>query len=191
MRRVPYSGCWGRSRDHLLRGPVLCRLHPRLVLAQAMNVQLVRFAYLDSATLGYLYAGPLRLATIERPWLPHPDGPGGRTRLSCIPDGTYTIAPWDSTRFPGTYILSNPAHGVYRQPGDIPPGQTWGRSAILIHVGNFVSDVVGCIAVGVMHSHERLMVMDSRAAMHDLRGVLSRNTHTLQIRPVAGTQEAA
>lgn len=153
--------------------------------------ELTRFAYLSTCTLGTLHFGALKLATIERPWIPHPDGLGGRQRQSCIPDGTYTVRPWNSPRFPDTYILQNEELGVYRQPGDIPPGQTWGRSAILIHVGNYVSDVVGCIAVGTRHAHDRLMVLDSRAAMNDLRAMLGRENHKLIIRPIAGTQEIA
>lgn len=151
--------------------------------------EIIRFAYLNTCTLGELRFGPLTLATIERPWIPHPDGPGGRARESCIPDGTYHVQPWNSPRFPDTYILQNNALGVYLQPNLIPPGQTFGRSAILIHVGNFVSDVIGCIAVGMHHGHERLCVVDSRIAMDRLRAVLGKGSHTLTIRPSAGTAE--
>ncbi|MBX6381456.1 MAG: hypothetical protein IRZ07_00575 [Microbispora sp.] len=153
--------------------------------------ELTRFAYLRSCTLGMLRFGELELATIERPWIPNPAGPGGRPRESCIPDGMYTVRPHASQRFPNTYALINHALGVYYQPGDVPPGQPWGRTAILIHVGNSVQDVIGCIAVGMHHAAEQLMVVDSRIAMDRLRNVLGRDTHQLIIRPVAGTQEKA
>lgn len=156
-----------------------------------MDGELTRFAYLKGCTLGLLKFGPLELATLERPWIPHPDGPGGQRRESCIPDGLYQVFPWNSDRFPNTYILVNNALGVYTQPNLIPPGQTWGRSAILIHIANRVQDVIGCIAVGVHHAHEQLMVIDSRIAMDRLRAVLGRGNHTLTIRPFAGTAEEA
>jgi hypothetical protein len=155
-----------------------------------VNCELTRFAYLSTCTLGWMQFGPLRLATIERPWIPDPDGgPAGKERESCIGDGVYTVSPWNTERFPGTFILQNDALGVYRQPNLIPPGQKWGRSAILIHVGNAVADVIGCIAVGLQHTEPALMVAGSRAALQRLREVLGTHTHTLTIRPIAGTRE--
>lgn len=154
-----------------------------------MNGELTRFAYLRAATLGWMQFGSLRLATIERPWVPDPDGPGGQARESCIQDGAYTVGPWNSEKFPNTFILQNDALGVYRQPNLIPPGQKWGRSAILIHVGNTAADVVGCIAVGLHHAEPALMISESRTALQRLREVLGTATHSLNIRPIAGTQE--
>src|SRR5690606_41150400 len=58
-----------------------------------------------------------------------------------------------SSDLPNTYALVNEALGVYYQQR--PAGQTWGRTAILIHVGNFVSDVIGCVAVGMSHGGTR------------------------------------
>lgn len=154
-----------------------------------MNGELIRFAYLSSCTLGWLTFGPLKLATIERPWIPDPDGPGGQPRESCIPDATYQIQPWNSAKFPNTFILVNNAAGVYLQPYLIPPNQKHGRSAILIHIGNTVNDVVGCIAVGTEHSGHS--VINSRIAMERLRSVLGQGNHQLSVRPFATAQEAA
>lgn len=154
-----------------------------------MQIELVRFAYLNSCTLGVLRAEGLQLATIERPWIANEDGPGGKRRESCVPDGQYELIPHTSARFPNTYALVNHALGVYYQPSDIPRGQSWGRTAILIHAGNFVGDVIGCIAVGRHHGHERLCVVDSAIALDKLRSVLGRQKHQLTIRPSAGTTE--
>lgn len=157
-----------------------------------MNGELLRFGYLKSCTIGVLRFGDLELATIERPWLADTCGPGGKAKVSCVPDGMYFVRPWNSGRFPDSYILVNNALGVYLQPNLIPPGQQWGRSAILIHPGNRVQDVIGCIAVGMHHADERLMVVDSRMAMDKLRAVLGKeDMHQLTIRPVTGTQEIA
>lgn len=152
-----------------------------------MNVLLERFAYLPTVTLGWLIAGDLRLATLERPWIPNPDGPGGKLSQSCVPDGHYTIRPHHSQKFPNTYALVNEALGVYYQTR--PAGQTWGRTAILIHVGNFVADVIGCVAVGMSHGGTT-SVSQSRVAMDRLREVLGRDNHYLTIVP-KGTYEVA
>lgn len=156
-----------------------------------MIIELVRFAYLSDCTLGWLDADDIKLATIERPWIGDPDGPGGQARESCIPDGTYQVGPWDSDRFPATYILTNPMLGVYRQPGDVPAGLKFGRSAILIHAGNRVQDVIGCVAVGVRHSFfsSQHAVIESRKALDQLRSVLGRESHSIVIRPSKGTEE--
>lgn len=163
-----------------------------------MNIELVRFAYLEDATLGWLHVNTLRIATLEEPWRPDPDGPGGQRRdgalvESCIPDGRYQVVPHDSDRFPKVYGLVAPTLGVYRWPGDIPNGQPWGRSAILIHAGNTTKDIMGCIAVGLRHSvvAGKPFAESSREALDRLRAVLMRDTHTLTVRPVAGTAEIA
>jgi hypothetical protein len=163
-----------------------------------MKLELVRFAYLPWATLGWLHAGELVLASIEEPWRPDPHGPGGQRREaklaeSCIPDGRYEVVPHDSHRFPGVYALVAPTLGVYRWPSDIPAGQPWGRSAILIHAGNDTDAIMGCIAIGLKHEtrNNRPWVSDSRAALDRLRAVLLRDSHTLTIRPIAGTAEIA
>lgn len=162
-----------------------------------MNLTLIRCAYLRQATLGYLYAGHLKLATLEEPWSPDPDGPGGQRREpgkpeSCIPDGLFALRPHVSARFPeGVWVLVNEAIGIYDQPGDIPTGQLWGRSAILIHPGNRTTDIMGCVAVGMRYQlmDNEHVVLESRTAVDQLRGLLGRDIHSLQIRPIAGTSE--
>jgi hypothetical protein len=164
-----------------------------------MNIELIRHGYLPGvAALGFLTAGSLRFATVEDPWRPDPDGPGGQRRdktlaESCIPDGRYQIVPHDSGKFPNVYALVAPTIGVYRWPGDIPISQQWGRSAILIHGGNDAEAVMGCIAVGVRHEirNNRPWVTESQNALEQLRAVLLRDTHALTIRPTTGTAEIA
>lgn len=115
-------------------------------------MQLVRWAAAPTATLGRL--GPL--ATIELPWR---DNQVGR---SSIPPGVYRC----QRRF-------------YHKGGyetfevmDVP-----GRSHILFHVANIVSDLRGCIGIGqnVGVLSGRLAVMRSRFAfrrwMDSLEGI--------------------
>lgn len=148
-----------------------------------MNLLLRRSTGDSERTTGILQVNGQVFATMERPWLPNPAGPGGVPRKSCIPPGVYQVNPWHSHNFPETYILTNPELGVYRQPGDIPKGQTWGRSAILIHVGNFVRNVIGCIAVGMEHGqiNGEPAVLRSVMAMREINKILNRDRHTLEI----------
>lgn len=134
-------------------------------------------------TLGRLHAGAMTFATIERPWIENTTGGGGMPRQSCVPPGVYQLSPWDSVNFPDTFILTNPNLGVYRQPGDIPKGQSWGRSAILIHQGSRVKDVIGCIAIGLEQGklQSEPAVLRSALALKALNKILGRGTHVLEI----------
>lgn len=154
-----------------------------------MRLELVRFGYLNDCTLGTLWAGDLELATIERAWILNPIGPGGMSCESCVPDGSYKLVPHDSARFPDTYALINPDLGVYYQ--ELPAGQRWGRTAILIHSANLAAELLGCIAVGLQHGelYGKPAVLSSRAATDKLRAMLGREIHELVIRPTAGTSE--
>lgn len=134
-------------------------------------------------TLGTLYVGTSKFSTLERPWLENPEGPGGMPRKSCVPPGAYILAPHHSKNFPNTYAIFNPDLGVWYQPHEIPAGQKWGRSAILIHVGNRVRDVIGCIAVGMEQGEltGEPAVLRSTMAMRELDKLLNRQSHTLVI----------
>ena len=156
-----------------------------------MILHLVRFGYLPSATLGILTVGVHKICTLERPWIPNPHGAGGLPRESCVPDGDYVLEPFDGSRFQNVYRLANPLLGVYTATR--PAGQTWGRTAILIHVGNTIDDVIGCIAVGTAHSVNggRNVVLRSGEAMNRIRQALGNETHTLRIRATRGTAESS
>lgn len=161
-----------------------------------MKLTLVRFAYTRDVTLGWLLTDSLTIATLEEPWNENPDGPGGQPRTasrreSCVPDGVYRLVPHDGTKKQGVWALVNPALGVYHN--QIPPGQKHGRTAILIHAGNTVYDTEGCIVVGLNHKRfdDLDHVIDSRSALERLRTLLGRQTHELEIRPIAGTSEVS
>lgn len=164
-----------------------------------MDLTLVRWAYASTFTLGTMLAGDSKLATIERPWIPDPDtdtGLAGKEQVSCVPDGEYILRPHYSERYPletgsWAYALVNPELGVYYQPGDIPAGQKYGRSAILIHPANYVRQLQGCIAPGLRHHYTvEPTVQDSTTAMNALRALLGKATHRLVVRPTAGTNNA-
>lgn len=164
-----------------------------------MNGAIVRHAYLPNVTLGFLFIESHRWATLEEGWRRDPDGPGGQRREgklveSCVPDGSYILRPHFSAKYPqGVWALVNPTIGIYA-PGTRPAGQTWGRDAVLIHSGNSVEDIEGCILIGRSHvwSGKRWEIQagTSRPALDEMRALLgSKEVHQLYIRPTAGTSE--
>lgn len=160
-----------------------------------MNLLLVRHAYLPSVTLGHLYCASLALATLEEPWIKNPLGPGGqrhdaRHYESSVPDGTYELRPHNTARHPNVWALHNPALGVWHE--SVPPGLPYGRSAILIHTGNTVADIEGCLLVGLRHGRIEGTdaVLESRPALTQLQMLLGTTAiHSLEIRPINGTAE--
>jgi hypothetical protein len=148
-----------------------------------MELVLERFCYSPTETEGRLRVGNVTYATMERPWIPAAL-PGGKVRESCIPDGTYAMEKWTSPSFGPVFRLFNHQLGVFKT------AQHRGRSAILVHKGNWVQDVVGCIAVGMARGilDGRRAVRDSNAAMKDLLMRVG-DSATLIIRPSLGASD--
>ena len=145
-----------------------------------MKIYLRRFAYMDSCTRGQLNVRGNVFETIERPWVRNPKGPGGLPFKSCVQDGSYILRPFTRPSGNKAFILSNPDLGVFEQDDDRKSGE-WGRYLILIHSGNTVEDVVGCIAPGM--SGVEKAVWESRKAMSKIVGLLQDDEHELVIEP--------
>lgn len=93
-----------------------------------MNIRLERFAYSPMGTFGTLWLPDNELVyTVERPWL------NNEPRISCIPEGVYECIPRRYNRggYDAVHITNVP-----------------NRSLILIHKGNTMHNVEGCVAVG-------------------------------------------
>lgn len=142
-----------------------------------------RYAYLERVTLGVIQLPGARIFTVERPWLPDPDtaNPAGLPERSCVPEGTYLLEPHHSPRFPNVYALQNPSLAVWHYA--VPPG-AHGRAGILIHAGNDVSAVVGCIAVGLSaeasaYAPGGYRITDSQRALQMVRDYLGAPTSPL------------
>lgn len=144
---------------------------------------LKRYCYSDTHTEGRLYLpSDEHFYTMERPWIG--GVPGGMPFKSCVPDGQYELIPYRRSNGDDVYALRNPDLGVYftkDEKGDAP-----GRYKILCHAGNFVEDVVGCIAPGIgttIHNN-RPMVTSSRQAM---KRIMAHKWETIIIKPTGGT----
>ena len=124
-----------------------------------MKIKIKR-TYLDNATTGkawvenYIGLPIFDFKTLELPWKDN------TRRVSCIPEGTYN---W--------IIYQSPRHGKVLLLKDVP-----GRSMIEMHVGNYTSDILGCILPGKNHSDINgdgiIDVTSSRKTMNKILSVL-------------------
>lgn len=129
-----------------------------------MKLVLIRTFQNEKKTLGDMYiydnAGHelKTIKTLELPW------DGNKVRKSCIPEGTYTAKVHQSPKFGWSLWLQN-----------VP-----GRTAILIHQGNYTRQILGCILVGLAHvdidKDDITDVVSSKLAMGILKGVLKDET---------------
>ncbi len=137
-----------------------------------MRLILTRLGGTSRGTIGILEGGGLELWTIEQPWREN------RPFQSCIPIGEYTLAPYDSDKFPGCYAVTGGCVSL-------EPDHRKERNKILFHVANTMKDVVGCIGVGTHGGWLDHLpgVRSSKVALSEMRATLGRiNSHQLIIR---------
>lgn len=97
-----------------------------------MHILIERADYGDKQTIGKLYLLNSLNEVIEEFWsleLPWKDN---ERMVSCIPEGVYKARKHNS-----------PKHGLSLWLQDVP-----NRSEILIHKGNYYTDILGCILIG-------------------------------------------
>lgn len=109
--------------------------------------------YHPEATYGVLIKDGLPIClTLEDPWQ------NNQSRVSCIPEGTYTCKPHNGEKYKNVWILENVS----------------GRSAILMHSGNTTDDTMGCILVGKSFGqvNGKYGILNSTQALNELRDSL-------------------
>jgi hypothetical protein len=121
-----------------------------------MNLLLERYPSSKVQTLGTLHivdennASIYYASTLELPWKDN------KNRISCIPIGTYPVIKHISPKFGECFWIQ-----------DVP-----GRSEILIHKGNFYTDILGCILPGAdftdINGDDYLDVVSSGDTMEEL-----------------------
>jgi hypothetical protein len=152
-----------------------------------LSAILIRYAYMRQATLGRLILPslPFALYTLELPWIPNLEGPGGMPGKSCVPDGTYALRPHNSPKHPNTWALDAPDLGVYAEL--VPAGQV-GRTDVLIHVANQTDELLGCIGVGMrmVIFNDNPNLLRSRDGLDLVRSVA---IDSLVVQPTSGTNE--
>ncbi len=134
----------------------------------------------DTEMMALFTFDSVSLFTIERPWIP--TDPGGMPFESCVPAGRYDLVPYVRGNGDVVRALVNPGLGVYFRKNERPNGI--GRYKILIHAGNWVTDIVGCIAPGYGRtvSSKGPMVTQSRKAMSLLMNWLGDDEAEIVIR---------
>lgn len=150
------------------------------------TLTLVRDIRHSTVTLGWLTLGNRKWATLERPFIvcPH-GGKGGLKSKSCVPVGEYRLYPHDTEAFPKVWALVNPSLDVYHYPHEVPKFKEGvARTAVLIHVANWVHELRGCIAIGTTRQKDTAdtwMVKNSRDAINQLRMAMGNEMHNLII----------
>ncbi len=129
---------------------------------------LERFAYSPMGTFGKLIVGDLTLYCVEQPWRNNEPG------RSCIPEGDYILEPHRSQKYPHTWAMVGETVSHYPEAGKP-------RSACLLHVGNTMEDVTGCIAPGIALNENAWGVVSSRKAMEALREEMKAEALVLKI----------
>jgi hypothetical protein len=99
-------------------------------------------SYLPNGTVGYMDIAGYRLQTMERPWLLNESG------KSCIFEGTYLVERDYSGRWQYYSITG-----------------TVGRTFIEIHPANKVSQLAGCLALGMERSSDNVSLINSEDAI--------------------------
>lgn len=118
-----------------------------------MKVELLRTTSNDVVTLGVIRIdGVTMFASLELPYR------NNVPRISCIDNGTYTCQ-----------LITSPKFGSVFEVTNVP-----GRSEILIHPGNTVRDIQGCILLGLGHYYDKgqSSVFSSRIAVERFKAQL-------------------
>jgi hypothetical protein len=115
-----------------------------------MDVKITRLSDDKVQTLGKLTFGDKSFHTLELPWK------NNERKVSCIPAGKYKVIKRNS-----------PKYGTHFHVQNVP-----GRDLILIHHGNYHTDILGCILVGKgltdINGDGRKDVTQSKVAMSEL-----------------------
>lgn len=140
----------------------------------------------EERRLGELVLGDtgIKLATVEKPFLANPRAPGmidpGIPYESAVPAGEYDVVlRYSPTREGKYWHFHNEDLGVFLEKSDTT--EDWHRFSTMFHIGNYVSSVVGCVAVG-RRIHDfggdhGLGVASSAVAMNQLHEALASADH--------------
>lgn len=127
------------------------------------RITLERFVQNELVTFGKMHLEWVKdhpdIYTLELPWR------NNERMISCVPRGIYNAIPHNSAKWPNTWqILTVP-----------------NRTAILIHVGNYVRNTDGCILPGFGIDESIPMVQRSGNAMRYLRQVIGKDNFSIEI----------
>jgi hypothetical protein len=140
------------------------------------TVKLERFAYTPWGVFGRLVYGDFRAFSVERPWV------NNVAQQSCIPDGEYNLQWYNSPKHGPTWAVVGGTVSLFPEPGKA-------RAAVLIHVGNTMDDLLGCIALGSTLGtvNGKWAVLNSTATVNSFLSLTKGKSLQLSITPLTGT----
>jgi len=134
-----------------------------------MNILLRRFISTDYGAFGVLTFDDKEYFTVEKPWV------NNTSEISCIPSGTYTLAPHESHKYGQVLCMVNDETGITHFKNVDSK-----RFACLIHTANYERDVIGCIGLGDKYLGH--MVTNSRKCITEFYGLVDpKEEHILTI----------
>lgn len=135
-----------------------------------MKLHINRYSHEEKQTIGKLYVLndkneiKAEFDCLELPWK------NNQRNISCIPEGTYQVKKRKSSKF-----------GEHFQVLNVP-----GRSYILIHKGNYYTDIRGCILPGLNLSDINLDgVIDVTSSTQAMKKLLSMMPNEFQLKITA------
>jgi len=131
------------------------------------KLTLLRYHQDDEVTFGLLYIDGLNkpIYTLENPWI------GNKRNVSCIPEGIYEGGQFNGYKYKNVYEIR----------------EVENRSDILIHIGNYPNNTLGCILPGLgVENTNRKMVIHSSLAMNKIRTVLGKRDFQIEIECLDG-----
>ena len=137
-----------------------------------MKLLLSRYNYDDKQTLGKMYLLDER-GHIIGDWhsleLPYKDN---KRRISCVPEGSYNAVRHNSPKFGSCFWIKG-----------VP-----NRSEILIHKGNYHTDILGCVLIGSdlrdLNKDGYLDVISSNKSVLELLKLVKEDNITIEIKSI-------
>lgn len=167
MRLIDRAGKKAKPSDAEITGGAE---PPREAEMSVTTITLERFAYSPVGVFGLLTLDDgWSCYTVERPW------EGNRPSVSCIPEGTYPLRKRES---PIVHRTSGGQFGYGWEVCEVP-----GRSLIMLHPGNTMEDVEGCISPGKNLGYVSGVwaVTNSRNTFEDLMHRLTMEEYKIRI----------
>jgi hypothetical protein len=131
-----------------LRYLLLLLIFSKIQAQQTLEIAIDRKLNKDKCTLGYLFVnGDPICYTLELPWRLNANN------ISCIPAGIYK-----------GFLRYDKPDGWRIQIADVP-----GRPGIQLHIGNYTSQITGCILLGMEVDIDKCTVYSSAKAYSEFR----------------------
>ena len=137
------------------------------------TIQLQRFAYSPMGTFGKIIVpGGFTCFTVERPWM------GNRQNISCIPEGRYVLRKRYSP------VVERTSDGEFTEGWQVT--EVPSRTFIMLHPGNHMENVEGCIAMGLDLGfiQGKWAVTSGRIAFRNLMNALTGSEYDIDIRQI-------